>query len=308
MNFKSRLLRPRWLPRFKISKLNADIFVQQQADPLKIGSKTAHVLRLHDILPLTHPQYFDDLSVQVFSNSFNKMIKYKPFIVMDSQSCADELGSLFNLKGKIFVVPPVIECPSEPVAIKKKQIIIVNTLEPRKRTQSAIDGFLYAKHAKYLDSDWKLIVVGGSGWLQEKLFDNLKNNKFGESVEYFDSPTDATLAQLYDDSSIVLSMSAAEGFGLPPLEGMYYGCLPIVSGINTHRENLGNNAIYVKDVDSVSVANALKEGVEAISSGGIALENQMKNYVRATFGKDVISRKWESVLNTILDLHRNAKV
>jgi glycosyltransferase involved in cell wall biosynthesis len=305
LNFKSRLARPTFYPRFKISKLDADIFVQQQVDPLKVNSKIAHVLRLHDILPLTHPHYFDNLSVQVFSKSFRKMIKKKPYIVMDSQSSADELISMFDLQGKVFVVPPVIDCPSEPISIKKKQIIIVNTLEPRKRTQSAIDGFLYAKLSGFINEEWKLIVVGGKGWLQEKLFDNLNNKKFEDLVEYFDSPSDATLAQLYDDSAIVLSLSAAEGFGLPPLEGMYYGCLPVVSEIKTHRENLADNAIYVKDVDPVSVALALRDGVEAISRNGKALEEQMKKYVRANFNKNIISLKWKSTLEKIHQLHQN---
>ena len=110
------------------------------------------------------------------------MIKSKPFIVMDSPSCAIELETKYGLKGKVFVVPPVVTFSTRPIMNKKKQIIVVNTLEPRKRTQNAINGFIYAKNAKILDSEWKLIVVGGHGWLEEKLEEDLKVKKFGNAL------------------------------------------------------------------------------------------------------------------------------
>ena len=115
INYRSRLARPRLLTTFKLKSVNADIFVQQQVDPIKVDSRVAHVLRLHDILPITHPQFFDSLSVRNFNKSFHKMIKSKPFIVMDSPSCAIELETKFGLKGKVFVVPPVVTFSTKPI-------------------------------------------------------------------------------------------------------------------------------------------------------------------------------------------------
>jgi glycosyltransferase involved in cell wall biosynthesis len=307
LNYRARLARPNIQKPFKLKEIDADVFIQQQADPIRVDSKIAHVMRLHDILPITHPQFFDSISVQVFSKSFHQMIKYKPFIVMDSKSAASELELKYGLQGRVFVVPPVVSFQDVPVLKKKKQVLIVNTLEPRKRTQNAIAGFLYAKRAKMLDEEWKLVVVGGHGWLQEKLFENLKTNRFGADVTYFDSPTDTIVAQLYDESAILLSMSAAEGFGLPPLEGMLHGCLPVVSRIPVHEENIGNGGIYVDQTDSVSIAEAIKTGVDILDKNGDLIKSSLIKHVKERFSETVVAREWKETLEAIIDLHKKSR-
>jgi glycosyltransferase involved in cell wall biosynthesis len=307
VDYKSRLIRPRWLRPYLISNIDAEIFIQQQADPISVGKHIAHVIRLHDVLPLTHPQYFDNLSVQVFSKSIQTMLKRKPFIVMDSVSTSRELENMFDLQGRVFVVPPIIEFKVQPTYRKKKQIILVNTLEPRKRTQFVIDGFLYAKRLEKLDEDWNLVVVGSHGWLQETLVEHLKNKKFGNSVEYYDSPTDSSLAQLYDESSIVISLSAAEGFGLPPLEGMYFGCLPIVSDIPEHRDNLGDKALFVDGVEPTQVALVMKKAAEIVSLDDEKSFSARNNYITNRFGREAAKENWNTVLSKIINIHQNKK-
>ena len=307
VDYKSRLIRPKWLRPYLISNIDAEIFIQQQADPISVGKHIAHVIRLHDVLPLTHPQYFDNLSVQVFSKSIQTMLKRKPFIVMDSVSTSRELENMFDLQGRVFVVPPIIEFKVQPTFRKKKQIILVNTLEPRKRTQFVIDGFLYAKRLEKLDEDWNLVVVGSHGWLQETLVENLRNKKFGNSVEYYDSPTDSSLAQLYDESSIVISLSAAEGFGLPPLEGMYFGCLPIVSDIPEHRDNLGDKALFVDGVEPTQVALAMKKASEIVSLDDEKSFSARNNYIINRFGREAAKENWNTVFSKIINIHQNKK-
>jgi len=70
-------------------------------------------------------------------------------------------------------------------------------------------------------------------------------------VQYnFGSITDEQKAQLLSKSKFLLWTSSIEGFGLPPLEAMAVGCVPIYSDVPSHNEfTIG---IPIKPIDKVT--------------------------------------------------------
>ena len=236
------------------------------------------------------------------------MLDRNKYFVMDSESAANQLAELFNLKERVFVVPPLVKQLGKSVASKKKQILIVNTLEPRKRTQNAIDGFLFAKNSKLIDPEWKLRIAGSHGWLQDRLLEDLKEKRFGEDVLYSELPTDSLLSRLYDESEIVLSISAAEGFGLPPLEGMHFGCLPVVSKIPTHVEHVNKNGVFIEGIKPEEIALGLKSAIEILDNRGQEVREELRRYVKEKFGEDILIEKWATTLQTIYNLHNGRKI
>lgn len=52
--------------------------------------------------------------------------------------------------------------------------------------------------------------------------------RFPGSLDFSIMPTEAQLVDLYNRSKCLLYLSESEGFGLPPLEAMSFGCAPIV--------------------------------------------------------------------------------
>ena len=66
ISYGARFARPKILGRFRIKTKGVDFYLQQHIDPVKVNSKTKHIVRLHDILPITHPFFFAPLAQKAF--------------------------------------------------------------------------------------------------------------------------------------------------------------------------------------------------------------------------------------------------
>lgn len=71
--------------------------------------------------------------------------------------------------------------------------------------------------------------------------------------------TDAELAGLYRQAQALLFPSFYEGFGLPPLEAMWFGCPAIVSRTSAMPEVCGDAALYCDPHSAASLAQAIRQ-------------------------------------------------
>ena len=306
----ARFARPSSLGLFQIKTNGYDYYIQHQCDPIKVSKKTVHIVRLHDILPITNPQFFDDLAVTAFSKSLKKMLNQRDIVwVMDSTDSANEFQSLFGPDRKVHAIPCEVGAHLRPhvnlKTLKKNQIIVVNTIEPRKNVLSAIEGFRLAIRKGLLPKNYKLIIVGGFGWQEEKLYGDLKNGKFGRNVLYYDECREEELARLLNESKLLLSASYAEGFSLPPLEGMLFGCVPVVSSIQQHFETMGSHAIYFEEqIDSIALA--LKRA-HVLASKDSKQKSLLNLYVNQNFSGNSISNQWNDLFQKMENRTGNQK-
>jgi glycosyltransferase involved in cell wall biosynthesis len=307
ISLHARFLRPRILKSFKIGANEYNFFVQQQCDPIEVSKKTIHIVRIHDILPLTHPQFFDSLSVQNFSASLRKSISgYSKVWVFDSPSSAQEFRQIFGMRDNVFYIPcPVLDHVTKYAlnSLKKiNQILMVNTIEPRKNVEFVIQGFRRAKDLKLVSSDWKLKIVGASGWLSEKLVDDLESGAYGTDIEYLGSVSDYVLYKSYQESKLLVSATFAEGFGLPPLEGMLSGCVPLVSDIAQHRESIGEFGTYFDPENQNDFLLAFQNAVLRTKNGYSTLRPLMRKYVLETYSLSKIRSYWSDLLEHLREV------
>ena len=98
--------------------------------------------------------------------------------------------------------------------------------------------------------------------------------------------TDEELVALYKYASCFVYPSLYEGFGLPPLEAIYFNCPVIVSDIDVFKEIYGNNVLYC-DKNKVS---SLKEKILYLYNNKNAISNEQ-----------ILNKyKWNNTLNNIL--------
>ncbi|HAY32725.1 MAG TPA: glycosyltransferase family 4 protein [Ignavibacteria bacterium] len=99
----------------------------------------------------------------------------------------------------------------------------------------------------------------------KKEFSELKLILFGvpdrpeglpDGVQYFQSPDRKTLRNLYNESSVFISPSLAEGFPLPPAEAMICGAALTCTDIGGHREYAEDNKTAVLFVPESGTAAA----------------------------------------------------
>jgi hypothetical protein len=67
------------------------------------------------------------------------------------------------------------------------------------------------------------------------------------------------MAALIKNASVLVFPSFYEGFGLPPLEAMSYGCPLVVSRVASLPEVCGDAAIYVDPYDAQSIAGGIQK-------------------------------------------------
>lgn len=302
MSYAARFARPGFLPPFKIRKSDLDIFIQQQVDPIAVPKSVTHIVRLHDFLPITHPQFFDDMAVKLFSKSLRIMLKgHKKTWVMDSKASAELFKASFGKDLDVRVIPCAVMLGDRDFGsiTKHKQVLVLNTIEPRKRVMMAIEGFKRAKSQGILDRDWKLVIAGSEGWQEGNLISKLRKFKFGHDVVFSESPTDFEVKTLLAESQILLSTSAAEGFGLPPLEGMAFGCIPVISDIPQHRETVGDHGFYFDGSKAIGVATALGLAAEKASTGDLKLMSELRDHIEKNFSFETITAKWDELLGSL---------
>ena len=299
ISYLARFARPRFLKPFRIRTNDYQVFIQQQVDPIQVNKKTTHIVRLHDFLPISHPQYFDQIGVTVFTKSLRIMLRGNRKIwVLDSESTAQDFKRYFGKHLDVRVIPCVVETKrtSNTHVEKKNQVCMVNSVEPRKRISLAIAGFKQAKESAIIPKDWNLVIVGNKGWQEKGLLANLRNQSFGNDIIFREGAQDFELEKIYSESKILLSTTVAEGFGLPPLEGMAYGCIPVVSDIPQHRETVQHLGVYFEGDDPQKVAEKLGEALGMLDQNEIDLSNKLINHVQANYSQEVIGQKWLELL------------
>jgi glycosyltransferase involved in cell wall biosynthesis len=79
-----------------------------------------------------------------------------------------------------------------------------------------------------------------------------------EQVVFHNGVSDAEYADLLDDSTALVTLSKAEGYGLPIIEAMATGTPVIASDIPIFREVGGTAALFVDPDDPESVASAVR--------------------------------------------------
>ena len=103
----------------------------------------------------------------------------------------------------------------------EKFILSVGRIEPRKNFLTLLEAFINLK----LYEGYKLVIVGARD-LSYKPFDDYYNclsELQRESVLMLSVPF-SHLVELYRHCSLFVFPSFAEGFGIPPLEAVEYGC------------------------------------------------------------------------------------
>lgn len=212
-----------------------DVGVFQYNAPL--FGKAKRVVFVHDILPMTHPQFFPS------SNRFRVWLFYSisvlrsALVIAVSDYTRQSVQSYYNLpshklrtvlNGPSFPLE-VYEKPTEPA--KPHYIMTVGRIEQRKNIALLADAFLRAGLP-----DVRLVVVGAHDLGSDYRFpeDPRIENRVGLD--------DAALIELYRSASLFVYPSAAEGFGIPLLDAMLFGLPSIASDQTSMKEVAGDIA------------------------------------------------------------------
>jgi glycosyltransferase involved in cell wall biosynthesis len=211
------------------------------------------IVTIHDISFKTNPKWFVwyySLYYRFITPIFARRSKK---IITVSEFSKSEIQKWLNIPDEKFTiihnaVSKSIFCSDKDCQeVQENYILSVSSLDPRKNIDS-----IYKAFEKYNSKDIKLILVGiSSPMFNFKQSEDVKINSIGYV-------TDTKLAELYKNAKAFVYLSVYEGFGIPPLEAMSFGCPVILSDIPVFREIFGNAACYVDPYNINSVVKGLQ--------------------------------------------------
>jgi glycosyltransferase involved in cell wall biosynthesis len=245
-----------------------------------------HIITVHDLTFFHYPQYLTTESRAYYSNQIGVACTHADHILCVSEATKHDLINFLNVsEDKITLQPHGVDASfrptvSEPIRLDlklpKEYILHVGTLEPRKNIIGLLNAYKLLLEA-YPDAP-PLLLVGRKGWLFEETQAEMQALDLGTKLLWRENISDEELPAIYSMALANVTVSFYEGFGMPALEGMACGAVPIVSNRSSLPEVVGDVGLLVNPDDRESIAQAL---AKALNDDTWRQEESQKAILRA---------------------------
>jgi glycosyltransferase involved in cell wall biosynthesis len=229
----------RWTGRPAFSEMTDAGDVLHVIDGVPPPSRLPLVLTVHDVLPITHPMFFDRRSRAISKASIPSM-RRAAVVLTTCEATAEALIDVAGVeRDRVLVAPPGhlgLSPRPEPIGAASPYILCVGAITPRKGFQD-----LAAAVRGHRDVP-PIVVAGPDGWQADRVREAAAAQGLGDRFRFLGKVSDDELRRLYAGATLVCHPSVAEGFGFPCLEAMAHGKAIVATDIPSVRE-IGGDAI-----------------------------------------------------------------
>jgi glycosyltransferase involved in cell wall biosynthesis len=163
--------------------------------------------------------------------------------------------------------------------LPERFVLFLGTIEPRKNVVTLVDAFADVIAGEPSSTgDLQLVLAGGRGWLAEPVYARVEELGLGDRVHFPGYVPEGEKALWYNAATCFCYPSLYEGFGLPPLEAMACGVPVVTSNVSSLPEVVGEAALTVDPMDSVSLGEALQR---VLADPGLRAELSARGQARA---------------------------
>lgn len=225
----------------------------------------------HDAVPLLFPQYCDKNTILNFTNDFYTGLRYADHWICTTQIVRADLQRIFQKMN--YGEPPTsivplgsdIDCGGVDEGEggrfdflrDRKVVLAVGTIEPRKNYDLVLDSFELYQQQPHADGTACLVMVGKSGWNNEKIRQRIAAHpRLNKDIFWISDATDSDLNNLYGNAWACLCLSHYEGFGLPAVEALSRH-VPVICIEGSAMQEVTKGLGYPVEKNADAVAEAL---------------------------------------------------
>jgi glycosyltransferase involved in cell wall biosynthesis len=200
------------------------------------------VLMLHDIIPITHPQFCRDGEKARHEVRVKTLLRIAHAVIGNSQDTLDRFNAYAAAIG--MAVPqamaawpgtPQLAMPAGQRPPLTDDFIILGTIEGRKNHKLLLD-IWERLVAQYGSAAPRLVIIGRRGWACDDVLARLQAGGFGDRVVETGPLDDQAIAHRLAGARALLFPSFAEGYGLPLVEALGASVPVIASTLDVFRE------------------------------------------------------------------------
>lgn len=242
-------------------------------------------MMIHDVLPISHPEYVSPGFIPGFTRWFWEMEKVWDLVLTPSNASAREVARLLEREGR--PLPPIRRVPfgvgfssdgsanaTAADTTRRTHVLYVSTIEIRKNHRLLVDVWerLIARHGAAAVPD--LVFAGKWGWEIADLRRRLEASAMlGGKVRVMERLSDEALADLYRTAHFTVFPSFCEGWGLPIGESLAFGRYCIAADATSIPE-VGGPLVDLHPPGDVDAAHALIEA--ALFTPGLIAEKEAR--------------------------------
>lgn len=298
-NFFPILKKQLFIPYF-VNKERVDIFHNLEPYGSVFLNHPKIITTVHDLrLNTTYPFLSKYILNRLYCELARKIIfrKTKKFIT-DSRAIRVELCKLLNDEKKSKIKVIYISYDKKFTSFNntriKNGILCMGDFAIRKNISKVIEA--YSILPSKIKSKHPLKIVASTQRAGNNFLTLANKYKIVKHTQIYINVSDTQLAELYNHSLVFVYPSLYEGFGIPILEAMAYGCPVITSNYGTTKEVAGGAALFINPRSATLISNAIQK---IINSPRIATQLKSKGLKRAKMFS------WEKCARATLSIYKH---
>jgi glycosyltransferase involved in cell wall biosynthesis len=249
---------------------------------------TRQVLTIHDVASLDHPEWYSKPFALWYRWLTSKLVHRVRRVITVSEFSKQRLIALSGIEeSRVVVIPPGVNRyfyrrPTREIEQVRRSLRIpaaryvlsLGVREPRKNLHHLL--VAWASCVSDLPDDVWLVIAGAGG--SRRVFSDYRLGFVPSRVHFTGFVPDGDLPALYSGAVALVYVSLYEGFGLPALEAMACGTVPIVSDNAAIPEVVGSAGLLVSPSDKEAIAAGIKR---IVREGGLRCKLQVAGVRRS---------------------------
>lgn len=271
----------------------------------QIKSSQKKIVTLHDL------NFLHDSSSEKKARKSTKLVQ-KNIVNADAIVCISQFVKedflknkhLFNIKsnakidviynGLIFPEKNNFTSENKYEFLNRKYILNIGVLFPKKNQEVLLD--LISKNNR----DLVLITSSAKSEYKEKFLEKIKNLGLENRVHILENVENDEKYFLIQNCESYCHPSLAEGFGIPPVEAMYFGKPVFLSKLTSLPEIGGDLAFYFDNFSAESMNEIYENGMATFNSDSGNYSSKLKNRA-LEFGYKNMAESYEKLYQSLLD-------